>query len=146
VRGDKPEEQPFDHKSPSLYRLLQQTMKERASAKKLLFSRRWRAFFCAALSVTLLYNPFFVASSSHVLPSVDHLPSYRADVASSELLKFKSNCEIAVQFVVESELPGLVLPTLSEGRTFLHVRSADERVDHQVFSTGNTWFRPPPVV
>jgi hypothetical protein len=104
-----------------------------------------RAVLCLLLAITFLYNPFFVAVPSQVFPSVSHLPSYRANVASSELLKFKSDVEISVEFAVEQDLTSLVLPVPAPARVPSYTHPTDERGSHQVLSTANIWFRPPPV-
>lgn len=120
-------------------------MRELLSTGEALSKRPLRAFLCLLLAVTFLYNPFFVAVASQVFPSVSHLPSYRANVASSELLKFKSNVEIAVAFVVEQDMAAVVLPASAPARTGSYEQPTDERVTHQVLGIANIWFRPPPV-
>ncbi|HET9802662.1 MAG TPA: hypothetical protein VFP96_05460 [Candidatus Acidoferrum sp.] len=105
----------------------------------------WRTVLCLLLAVTFLYNPFFVAVRSQTLLSVSHLPSYRANVASSELLKFKSDVEIAVEFIFEQDSPSLVVSDSEPARVLSYGRPTDEVVSHQVFSSANIWFRPPPV-
>ena len=104
-----------------------------------------RTVLCLLLAVTFLYNPFFVAVPSRSFPSVSHLPSYRANVASSELLKFKSDVEIAVEFVVGQESRDLAVPDTEPARDLSYEHPTDERVSHQVLSSANIWFRPPPV-
>ncbi len=120
-------------------------MKRLLPTGKTLSQRPLRAFLCLLLAVTFLYNPFFVAVPSQVFPSVSHLPSYRANVASSELLKFKSNVEIVVEFVVEQGIAAVVLPASVPAGTGSYEQPTDERVKHQVLSIANIWFRPPPI-
>jgi hypothetical protein len=104
-----------------------------------------RTALCLLLAVTFLYNPFLVAVPSQTFPSVSHLPSYRANVASSELLKFKSDIEIAVEFVAEQDSPNLAVSDPEPARVLSYGHPTDERVSHQVFSSAKIWFRPPPV-
>lgn len=54
--------------------------------------------------ITLLFNPFFGISSASFGTIVNHLPSFRATVASSELLKFTPLQKVDEQFAVELAL------------------------------------------
>lgn len=121
-------------------------MNGRATTAEYLLPRSARALLCLLLAVTFLYNPFFVVSSSSTVTSVCHLPSFRADLASSELLKFKSDVQIAVLFVVDRHFPDFVAPAIPLDCKQFNIRPADEPVSPQVLSVANIWFRPPPVV
>lgn len=107
--------------------------------------RSLRGVLPLLLALTFLYNPFFVAASSQVSPSVSHLPSYRADLAAAEFLKFKSDVKIDVEFVAGQDLAVLVLPVPGFDGSATYAKSGHEPVAHQVLSVANIWFRPPPV-
>lgn len=107
---------------------------------------RVRDWLCLLLAITFLYNPFLAASSMIGGQSVSHLPSFRATVASSELLKFKPKEIIDALTIAEAELPSLesMLPPQPSPLAFRN--DSNEPVATQYFSVGNLWFRPPPVV
>src|SRR5260370_17479350 len=48
------------------------------------------AWVCLLLPILLLCNPFLATPESFGILAVHHRPSYRATVASAELLKFKN--------------------------------------------------------
>lgn len=106
---------------------------------------RRNALLCLLLATTFVFNPFFVASASHGFPSFNHLPSYRANVASSELLKFRSEVEVAAILDVASEVLNFVVAPVVQKQAVPRVRPIDEVVIPQVLSIGNIWFRPPPI-
>lgn len=105
-----------------------------------------RGWLCLLLAVSFLFNPFLTASSSSLGITVSHLPSFRANVASSEFLKFApkekvvefpaSNCAVAIEFWLSAPLPDAFAQLLeSEGPAAM------------LYSpVGFVWFRPPPVV
>jgi hypothetical protein len=102
-------------------------------------------WLCLLLAISFLFNPFLAASSSSFGPTVSHLPSFRATVASSELLKFTpkekvgeltvSDCDVAS----ECRFP---VP-LSDASTRLG--EAEEPAAALYSPVGFVWFRPPPV-
>ena len=104
-----------------------------------------RHLLCLLLALTFLYNPFLGAASSVHYPSVSHPPSFRATVASSELLKFlpKQDVEVlAVQEVAVVLLALVITPNLDSSAR-LEVTDTPIFVRH--LPVGNLWFRPPPV-
>ena len=100
---------------------------------------------CLLLVLTFLYNPFLGASSLAPYPSVSHPPSFRATIASSELLKFKPEEQTetpavqACEFVIFSAVALMGLERSSH-LPFLEVPQFSQDVP-----LGNLWFRPPPV-
>jgi hypothetical protein len=106
---------------------------------------RGREWACLLLAITFLYNPFLAASAAPLGRSVSHLPSFRATVASSELLKFKPQEVIDAVTIAEVELSSLVsLP--APQRSPLVLRDSSEPVPTQCFIAGSLWFRPPPLL
>jgi hypothetical protein len=99
---------------------------------------------CLLLPVLLLCNPFLAISDSSGTLAIHHPPSYRATVASSELLKFKnpeSHEAIVIADHVVLEPFSLVPPQLHSSAEYLDTESLflpDQ------FLSGNLWFRPPP--
>jgi hypothetical protein len=99
---------------------------------------------CLLLPVLLLCNPFLAASDSSGTLAIHHRPSYRATVASSELLKFKNpkgHEAILIADHVVLEPFSMVPPQLYSSTEFLDIESPflpDQ------FLSGNLWFRPPP--
>ena len=105
-----------------------------------------RGWLCLLLVVTFLFNPFLAASTSAFGTIVNHLPSFRATVASSELLKFTPQQKIEQATSFESELPswfGLPPVTLDGLALFIETRVPSVA---RYAASGNIWFRPPPVV
>lgn len=107
---------------------------------------RMRSLLCLLLAVTFLHNPFFAPTSSFSGPSVSHLPSFRATVASSELIKFKPKEIIDALTIAKAELPLLAGILLPQPNSLVLHDDSNEPVPIQHFSVGNLWFRPPPVV
>src|SRR5215475_143292 len=110
---------------------------------------RMRNWLCLLLAITFLYNPFLGVSSSFLGQSVNHLPSFRETVASSELLKFKpqeSQQIVEAVTIAEVALPLLASLLLPQPSPFALRDDSSEPVPTQYFSIGNLWFRPPPAV
>jgi hypothetical protein len=105
---------------------------------------RNHAWVCLLLSVLFLYNPFLAMQGSSGALSVGHRPSYRATVASSELLKFEkteSRETMAIADVNLFQAFILLQPQLQSSAR--HDNTEDlHPADH--FLSGNLWFRPPP--
>jgi hypothetical protein len=105
-----------------------------------------RGWLCLLLAISFLFNPFLTASSSSFGITVSHLPSFRATVASSELLKFAprekivefavSDCTVASEFCFSVPLPD----------SFAQLREAEGPAAAIYSPVGFVWFRPPPVV
>jgi hypothetical protein len=102
-------------------------------------------WLCLLLAISFLFNPFLAASSSSFGTTVSHLPSFRATVASSELLKFApkekvdelpvSDCDVAS----ECRFP-VLLSDASKG-----LGEAEEPAVSLYSPVCFVWFRPPPV-
>jgi hypothetical protein len=102
------------------------------------------AWVCLLLFIVLLYNPFLAAQGSSGALSVGHPASYRATVASSELLKSENPESSKTIAIADGDLLGgftLLQPQLqtSAGRG-----DTDDLHTADPFLSGNLWFRPPP--
>jgi hypothetical protein len=104
-----------------------------------------RHLLCLLLALTFLYNPFLGATPSAKYPSVSHPPSFRATVASSELLKFKPKEQGEIQVVQHQDfaLPAVAVASDSNNPVRFAIAGAPSLVQH--LPSGNLWFRPPPV-
>jgi hypothetical protein len=109
-------------------------------------------WLCLLLPLLFLCDPFFtVIASSNVL-SVHHPPSYRATIASPELLKFSAPEKLNVPGTRGSTIPIDCdvldsVSSLAPQRQFSpHFTRTDERVHIDPVVIGNLWFRPPPVL
>jgi len=105
---------------------------------------RGRGFVCLLVAITFLYNPLLATASPMGRQSVSHLPSFRATVASSELLKFtpedKKEHAPAVDLDVAKQIDfvvpaSCVVPSVPEVSKF---------VSSRFLPTGHLFFRPPP--
>ncbi len=102
------------------------------------------AWVCMLLPILLLCNPFLATPESSGVLAVHHRPSYRATVASAELLKFKNAESREAVAIVDLDLfeaftllqPQMQWPAGHGETADLH--SADQ------FLSGDLWFRPPP--
>jgi hypothetical protein len=104
-----------------------------------------RGWLCLLLAVSFLFNPFLTAFSSSFGITVSQRPSYRATVASSELLKFApkervvefavSDCAVASEFCFSAPLPD----------AFAQLLEAEVPAAALYSPVGFVWFRPPPV-
>ena len=101
-----------------------------------------QVFVCLLLPLLFLSNPFLLAPGSAGGLILLHPPSYRATVASAELLKFKNPDDLHVSAIVDcKEIERLLL---SQPQTSpVHV-SAEEFLPADHMLSGNVWFRPPP--
>lgn len=102
------------------------------------------AWMCLLLPLLLLCNPFLATSESSGALSLCHAPSYRATVASSELLKFKSpESREAIAIADRDFLEGftLVQPKLQPSAGY---GDTEALFPPDQFLSGNLWFRPPP--
>jgi hypothetical protein len=105
-----------------------------------------RGWLCWLLAVSFLFNPFLAASTPTFGTVVNHLPSFRATVASSELLKFAPQQKIDVHASPECELAnwfGLTPLTLDTPALLIETETP---ASARFALSGNVWFRPPPVV
>jgi hypothetical protein len=98
---------------------------------------------CLLLPLLFLCNPFLLtpAESAGGL-SMLHPPSYRATVASSELLKFKNPEHLDTSTIADcKEFVGFQLFQLQLSAPRV---SAEELLPAVHSLSGNVWFRPPP--
>jgi hypothetical protein len=104
-----------------------------------------RSWLCLLLVVTFLFNPFLAASTHTLGTIVNHLPSFRATVASSELLKFAPQQKIGQLTSPECELPSWsgLSPLTLDGLALLIETKVPAAARYASF--GNIWFRPPPM-
>ena len=103
------------------------------------------AWMCLLLPLLLLCNPFQAIPESSGALSLCHPPSYRAGVASSELLKFKNqesreSITIAKLAFWEGYTPLSPMLQPCEGYGDTETLLPPVR-----FLRGNLWFRPPPI-
>jgi hypothetical protein len=106
---------------------------------------QWLGWLCLLLAISFLFNPFLATSSSSFGTTVSHLPSFRATVASSELLKFAPK-EKAGEFAVSDG----DFVSQCDFSTFLPDTSVQIGVAEQPSAAlyspvAFVWFRPPPV-
>ena len=99
---------------------------------------------CLLLPFLLLCNPFTAMAKSSEAFSLSHPPSYRATIASSELLKFRNQLSREGIEIADLALcDGFVSFPLTPLRW-------DAYVDTKIFMApdpflfGSLWFRPPP--
>lgn len=96
------------------------------------------------LCLSFFHNPFLTTLNSATVPSLRHIASYRATIASTELLKFKS-----------PEKPGVLINALCDLASAFSMCEAPTQLcrrDSYVapvfrqteFFASNLWFRPPP--
>ena len=105
-------------------------------------SARKHVWVCLLLPMLFLCNPFLLTPETANGLSVLHPPSYRATVASSELLKFKNPDNLDASIAVDcKEFEGFLLfqPQLSAPQV-----NAEEFLQAFQSLSGNVWFRPPP--
>ena len=105
-----------------------------------------RSWLCLLVAITFLYNPFLATSSCLNGQRVSHLPSFRATVASLELLKFKpeEKSEPAAVPDCDVQAPTVLSPLSVE--TEFGPFEVSEPVRAEFLPTGNLFFRPPPAV
>jgi len=105
-----------------------------------------RGVLCLLIAITFLYNPFLGTTSALGGRTVSHLPSFRATVASLELLKFapEEKQETAAAQECDVQAP-IVLAPLHLETTFPAFRASEYR-PAQFVPKGNLFFRPPPAV
>jgi hypothetical protein len=104
----------------------------------------FHAGVCFILAFLFLYNPFLTIYGSSSILKVEHPPSFRATVASSELqLSRVSQVQPEVcapqEAVVES-----VAPAAAQGINAEVALELPLDFQPQIFAE-NLWFRPPPV-
>lgn len=105
-----------------------------------------RGVVCLLVAISFLYNPFLGTASVMGGRTVNHLPSFRATVASLELLKFapEEKRETAAIQECDVQVPVVLAPVSVE--TTFPAPSASEYRPVQFVPKGNLFFRPPPAV
>lgn len=105
------------------------------------------SWLCLLLPLFFLHNPFLAAPNSSDKLSLQHPPSYRATIASAELLKFK-NPEGLESIALESIT---VLDRFFSGAILAELRTEFARngdnealLPHEQVLSSSLWFRPPP--
>jgi hypothetical protein len=105
---------------------------------------RGRWLLCLLVAITFLYNPFLGTASELGVPNVNHPPSFRATVASLEMLKFtpkeKNETVVAPDGDVQS---ATVVAPLGEETRVEEIR-ASAPAPSKFLPQGNLFFRPPP--
>ncbi|MDQ1406947.1 MAG: hypothetical protein QOG55_2576 [Acidobacteriaceae bacterium] len=105
-----------------------------------------RGWLCLLLAISFLFNPFLAVSSSSLGTTVSHLPSFRATVASSELLLKFAPKEKVLEFVVSDCVVAsescFLTPLPDAFSQLLEVEGPAAALYSPV---GFVWFRPPPV-
>jgi len=104
-----------------------------------------RSWLCLLLAISFLFNPFLAVSVSTLGTIVSHLPSFRATVASSELLKFAPQQKIGERASPECELPSWFEPYILPQVTATQFGKTERSASVLYAPSGNVWFRPPPV-
>lgn len=107
------------------------------------------SWICLLLPLLFLHNPFLVAPNSSSTLELQHPPSYRATIASSELLKFK-NPEGLESIVLRSltfvDWEFLKAAILAQPHTsFAQPGDLEDLLHPQQLPSSSLWFRPPPV-
>lgn len=104
----------------------------------------FHAGVCFMLAALFLYNPFLTVYGSSPVLKVQHPPSFRATVASSELqLSRVSQVQPEVCAPQEAVLEA-VAPAAAPGMNAEVVLELPVDFQPQIFAE-SLWFRPPPV-
>ena len=101
-------------------------------------------FLCFALTLLFLYNPFVAASPSGTL-SIQHNPSYRATIASSELQNFSppdSSSVFAAAIILL--FAWLLFPADLNLRRLKRTPESSTCACRLIFAS--LWYRPPPTL
>ena len=105
-------------------------------------SARKHMWLCLLLPLLFLCNPFLSTAGYNGNLSLLHPPSYRATVASAELLKFKNPDNLSASATADCQaFVGFLLP---QPQMSLPRVSAEEFLPADFLFSGNVWFRPPP--
>lgn len=102
------------------------------------------AWVCLLLPILLLCNPFLATSESSGGLAIHHPPSYRATVASPELLKFKNTESREAIVLVHCDLLEAFTLLQPELRQSARQCNTEDPLPPDQFLSGNLWFRPPP--
>jgi hypothetical protein len=105
--------------------------------------KSWQLLVCLLLSLLFLYNPFFCTTNFAASVLVSHLPSYRATVASSELLTADKSEDSDFAPAVIATLPQALFQLKPPAAPSEPFTVSEQLLPAQVFFT-SFWFRPPP--
>jgi hypothetical protein len=103
-----------------------------------------RVWLCLLLPLLFLYDPFLTTAAPSGGLSVSHHASYRATVASSELLKCRNSDghnPVAVADGGPFKVLALLLP---HPQPSVRYDNPENPSPADRFLSGNLWFRPPP--
>lgn len=118
------------------------TFKMERSGKVLTNRGGW---LCLLIPLVLLFNPFLALPHLSQGDGLFHPPSYRATVASAELLQFRGVEYPAIAIVLAIctlfTLTGLLNPIATSLRP---IAIADAASPADPLVPGSIWFRPPP--
>src|SRR5579885_1925489 len=95
------------------------------------------------VALSLLYNPFLAVSGSNFSLSVSHPGSYRASVASSELVRFRSTECVDHLVPAARVFSPLIAPDLSQPPS-LPARATKVSIPADPLLSRSPWSRPPP--
>jgi hypothetical protein len=107
------------------------------------FEVRLRPCLCLVVALLVLYNPFLAVASSSGTLSINHTPSYRATIASSELQHFSptdGRKTFSVPVTILFDWFALFVIVLA-GRA-LQVSTQHVHTCQHFYA--DLWFRPPP--
>jgi hypothetical protein len=99
---------------------------------------------CLLLSLLFLYNPFLAIQGSSGELAVGHRPSYRATVASSELLKSENPGSREAVAILAGDLSEEFVLLQPQLQSFSRHRDTEGLHSVDQFLAGDLWFRPPP--
>jgi hypothetical protein len=103
------------------------------------------AWVCLLLAFLFLYNPFLVLRSSSTFPNVQHPPSYRGTVASSELQSSRLTQPLPSVEVSEDAVLESFDAALTGAPPVPKAREKKPPQQQPLFFT-SLWFRPPPAI
>jgi hypothetical protein len=102
-------------------------------------------WLCLLLAISFLFNPFLAGSSSSFGSIVSHPSSFRATVASSELLKFAPKEKAGEFAAYDCDAANQCLFSTALSDVSTHLGEAEAPTATLYSPVGFVWFRPPPV-
>jgi hypothetical protein len=107
---------------------------------------RKRAWVCLLLAITFVYNPFLISSITSGSLSLRHPPSYRATVASPELLRFRNPENLETAPILDPAVVEHFNSLKPRLQSFGRAREIDVHFTLPALAqSGNLWSRPPPL-
>jgi hypothetical protein len=107
-------------------------------------------WICLLLPILFLHNPFLAAPDSPGTLALQHPPSYRATIASSELLKFKNPEGLesillkSIGLVHRDFLSSIILAPAPPDTRLGHAGDNEDLLPREQVLSRSLWFRPPP--